>query len=96
MTCKNDFFTKVMETYTEIINNPEKMELLQSNSIRELTEIFIKTGDYEFYQKAMPIVLSLFNDQCEDPFDVYSRNIEKLNESEKCILTEILKENTEK
>ncbi|MBY9005951.1 MAG: hypothetical protein KGD63_04255 [Candidatus Lokiarchaeota archaeon] len=93
MIGENEFFTKVMETYSEIINDPEKMELLQSNSIRELTEIFAKTGDYEFFQRAMPTILSLFNDKCEDPFDTYSRNLEKLNENEKCILNGILKEN---
>ena len=93
MLSESEFFTKIMEKYSEIINDPEKIELLQSNSIRELMEIFTKTGNYEFFQKAMPIVLSLFNDKCEDPFDTYSRKLEKLNENEKDILNDILKEN---
>ncbi len=95
MLSENEFFTKVIEKYSEIKNDPIKIELLQSNSIRELMEIYTATGNYEFFQKAMPIVLSLFNDKCEDPFDAYSKKRDRLNDNEIDILNDLLKENIE-
>lgn len=90
MINETEFFTKIIEKYSDVNHDPVKTELLKSNAIRELMEIHSKKGKKEFIQDAMPILLSLFKDDCVDPFDVCSKDAERLSQKEKKTLNKIL------
>ncbi|MFO7796835.1 MAG: hypothetical protein ACQERB_15295 [Promethearchaeati archaeon] len=92
MISETEFFTKIIEKYSDINQDPIKIELLKSNAIRELMEVHSNKGKQDFIQNAMPIILSLFREECVDPFDACSKDIEKLSSNEKQKVTKILKE----
>lgn len=92
MISQTEFFTKIIEKYSDINHDPVKTELLKSNAIRELMEIHSNNGKHSFIQNAMPILLSLFKEECVDPFDACSKDVEKLNSEEKEKLRTILKQ----
>ncbi|MBD3198287.1 MAG: hypothetical protein GF317_24775 [Candidatus Lokiarchaeota archaeon] len=92
MISETEFLTKVIERYTEVNEDPVEKELLKSHSIRELMEILPNVEDKEFLNEAMPILLSLFDDNCVDPFGRCSKDVENLSHTEKLQLNSLLKE----
>jgi hypothetical protein len=93
MMSETEFFTKVIEKYSDINHDPIKTELLKNNAIRELMELHSNNGKHGFIQIAMPIILSLFQDECFDPFEAScSKDSEQLSHEERKILKEILKQ----
>ncbi|TFF88495.1 MAG: hypothetical protein EU548_08780 [Promethearchaeota archaeon] len=86
---ESDFYTTLIEEYNCVRNDSEKLVLLKSNKIREITEIFSKNHDTGFFQEAMQILLSLFNDNCV-LFESTSKDFEELSKEKKDYVTYLL------
>ncbi|MEJ2279048.1 MAG: hypothetical protein P8Y70_15075 [Candidatus Lokiarchaeota archaeon] len=88
---ESEFYTNLIEEFSCVKDDSLKLELLKSNKIREITEIFYKTKDNKFFQEAMQIILSLFDDDCTLPMASTSKDFEDLSQEKQSQLTSILK-----
>ena len=88
----NDFLTKIIEKYIAVHDDFVESELLRSHAIRELIEISA-TNNQILLQKVMPIILSLFKENCIDPYETFSKDSKDLDDKQIFELHQILKTN---
>ena len=90
MDIETDFYSRILEKYSEIKDDLTKIELWKYHSIIELTELSAKSTSKDLIQNGLIIIMALFNNYLLNPYEADSKDNKDLLETERKILSSIL------